>query len=175
MRRITQSILTIVASVALVSPLYAEGEFSSQAPGTTFYQNPELASGNTDEISQEVRTGLLSTESAENLLGLPVYAQDGENIGEVRDLKVDTRTGRIDYVLVEKEDIAVPVPLGALMFNGESARLTVDKSKLDNVPNRAAMSDQEFQRGLNTHYGVAPTWEIEQRPTIQEERKKLSP
>lgn len=181
MRRITQSVLTVLASLVLVSPLYAEGEFSEQARGTTFYHNPELAGGNTDEVSQQTRIGLATTESADQLLGLSVVAQDGENIGEVRDLKIDTRTGRIDYVVVEKEggfgdeSTFVPVPLGALSFSEENARLIVDKSKLDNVPSPGTMSSREFQEGLNTHYGIAPTWQEERTIIHQEERKTLKP
>jgi sporulation protein YlmC with PRC-barrel domain len=170
----------------LAGPLYAESEFTEQARGTTFNQNTELQGGNTDEIKStisrsEFRTGLSRTESADQIIGLPVVAQDGENLGEIEDLKLDTRTGRIDYVVVEKEnamgvgeEVAVAVPLGALQFTDENARLTVDKSKLANVPNPAMMSDQEFQENLNTHYGIAPTWQIE-RKTIQEERKTLTP
>ena len=188
MKRIIHSVLTVLASLALVSPLYAEGQWSHQAKGTTFNQNAELEGNNTDSIkgtvgrSVEVRSGLSRTESAGQLIGLPVVAQDGENIGEVQDLKVDTRTGRIDYVIVEREDamgvdesIAVAVPLGALQFTDDNARLTVDKSKLKNVPNPALMSESEFHQGLHTHYGIAPTWQEERTIIHQEERKTLKP
>lgn len=188
MKRIIHSVLTVLASLALVSPLYAEGEWSHQARGTTFYQNTELEGGNTDEIKEtagrsvEVRSSLSRAESAGQLIGLPVVARDGENIGEVQDLKVDTSTGRIDYVIVEREDamgvgesVAVAVPLGALQFTDDNARLTVDKSKLNNVPNPALMSESEFHQGLHTHYGIAPTWQEERTIIHQEERKTLKP
>jgi len=188
MRRITHSILTVLASLALVSPLYAEGQFSHQARGTTFNQNTELEGNNTNEIKEtagrtvEVRSGLSRAESAGKLIGLPVVAQDGENIGKVQDLKVDTRTGRIDYAIVERENAmgvgesaAVAVPLGALQFSDENARLTVDKSKLKNVPNPALMSEQDFRQDLNTHYGIAPTFHEERTIIHQEERKTMKP
>jgi hypothetical protein len=182
MRKIINSLLTVLASLALVSPLYASTVFSEQARGTTFYQNPELSSGNTDEISQQTQLGLSAGESAEQLIGKSVIAQDGENLGKVRDLKIDTHTGRIDYVIVEKENamgvgksVFVPVPLAALSFTDEDARLIVDKSRLDNVPSPGTMSAQEFNQDLHTHYGVAPTWQIEQRTIHQEERKVITP
>jgi sporulation protein YlmC with PRC-barrel domain len=185
MRRITYSILSVLASLALVSPLYAEGEWSHQARGTTFYQNTELEGGNTDEISRETKigiTGLSENKSGNELLGKTVVASDGENIGEIADFKVDTLTGRIDYVVVEKEDALgvgesafIPVPLGALQISEGDARLTVDKARLDNVPNPGNMSDREFQQNLNTHYGIGPTWEIERKTTIEEERRTLTP
>ena len=180
MKRIIHSVLTVLASLALVSPLYAE----FRTP--TINQNPMLESGNTDEIKEtvgrsvEVRSGLSRTESAGQLIGLPVVARDGENIGEVQDLKVDTRTGRIDYVIVEKEgamgvgeSVAVAVPLGALQFTDNNARLTVDKSKLQNVPNPALMSESEFQEDLHTHYGIAPTFQEERKIIHHEETKTL--
>ena len=185
MKRITHSVLTVLASLALVSPLYAAEQWSHQARGTTFNQNTMLEDNNTDSIDQtggrtvEVRSGLSRTDSAGQLIGLPVVAQDGENIGEVQDLKVDTRTGRIDYVIVEKEDamgvgesIEVAVPLGALQFTDDNARLTVDKSKLNNVPNPALMSESEFHQGLHTHYGIAPTFQEERTIIHREERSK---
>jgi sporulation protein YlmC with PRC-barrel domain len=180
MRRIINSLLTVVASLALVSPLYASTVFTEQARGTTFYQNPELSSGGTSKISQEL--GLSAGESADQLIGKSVVAQDGENLGKVRDLKIDTHTGRIDYVIVEKENAMgvgesqfVPVPLAALSFTDEDARLIVDKSRLDNVPSPGTMSAQEFNQDLHTHYGVAPGWQIERRTIHQEERKVITP
>ncbi len=182
MRRIINSLLTVLASIALVSPLYAASEFSQQARGTTFYQNPELSHGNTDEISQQTRIGLAANESAYQLMGKSIVSQDGENLGKVRDLKVDTSTGRIDYVILEREDamgvgesVFVPVPLAALSFTGQDGRLLVDRSRLQNVPSPGTMPDQQFQQDLHTHYGVAPTWQIERRTIQQEERKVITP
>lgn len=180
MKKITYSILTVVASLALTSPLYAESTFTHQARGTSFNQNTELDRNNTDHISRQTETGLTETESARQLLGKPVVATDGTHIGKVRDMKVDSQTGRIDYVLVDKEnamgvgeDVAVAVPLGALQFTPENAMLTVDRSKLDNVPSPTARNDREYREELNSHYGIAPTFQQERTIIHQEERKTL--
>lgn len=185
MKRLIYSVLTVLASLAMVGSLQAASEFTEQARGTTFNQNTELRSNNTDEIETDrnlISANLSGTQSAENLLGLNVVAQDGENIGEIQDFKVDTRTGRIDYVIVEREnamgigeDIAVAVPLGALQFTDDNARLVVDKSKLDNVPSPATMSDREFYDNLNTHYGIAPGWQEERKIIHHEETKRVKP
>lgn len=183
MKRTTYSILTVVASLALVSPVYAASEFTEQARGTTFNQNTELRHNNTDEIKDYSTSFKLSqTESAGQIIGLPVVAQDGENIGEIKDFRVDTHTGRIDYVVVEKEnamgvggDTAVAVPLGALNFTDDNARLTVDKSRLDNVPRPENMTAREYHEGLHSHYGIAPTWQEERKIIHHEERKTVKP
>lgn len=182
MRRLTYTILTVLASLALVSPLYAEGEFSEQARGTTFRQNTMLDNNNTNELSMETRIGLAPFESARQLLGQTVITRGGEDIGEIDDLKVNPLTGRIDYVVVEKEgamgvgELAfVPVPVGALVLTGDDARLVVDKSKLENVPSPGALSDRAYREGLNAHYGIAPAWEEERTIIRQEESEAVKP
>jgi sporulation protein YlmC with PRC-barrel domain len=93
---------------------------------------------------------------------MTVVLRDGENIGKIQDLKIDARNGRVNYVTVEKGGEmgveGIPVPLAAFQFTKENAKLTVDKSKLDNAPKQSNMSDQEFQRDLENHYGISPTW-----------------
>lgn len=185
MRRLIFSVLSVLASLALVGPLHAASEFSEQARGTTFYQNTELRNNNTDSVAPERRVlggNLQNAGSAGNLLGTTVVAQDGENIGEIEDFKVDTTTGRIDYVIVERKDymgvggdIAVAVPYGALQFAGEDARLVVDKSRLENVPSPATMSEREFSENLNTHYGISPGWQEERTIIHREESKVIKP
>lgn len=174
MKRITYSLLTVLASLVMVSPLYARSNFTEQARGTTFYQNTELQHNNTTGItSTPVRSttseqGLTRTESAAELLGLPVVAQDGSNIGKIQDMRVDSHAGRIDYVIVKKEnamgvgeDQHVAVPLGALQITDENARLLVDKSKLNNVPRQQNIGFEQYREDLNAHYGIAPSYQGE--------------
>lgn len=56
------------------------------------------------------------------------------------------------------KDIAVP--LGAFKLDRENNRatLTVSEAMLDNAPAQAGKSDQDFQRELSSHYGIAPAW-----------------
>lgn len=178
MRRNINFLLAVVVSFALASPLYAQGLGQTK----TFHQNEELQSGNTDSISRQTQIGLTSRESVNQLMGRSLIAEDGENLGRVADMRIDTRTGRIDYVVVEREDalgvgesVFVPVPLAALSYTGQDARLLVDKTKLRDAPSPGTMSAQEFQQDLHSHYGVAPTWEIERRTTIEEERRTVTP
>lgn len=149
--------------MALASPLYAAGEYK----GT--------------EGSKQSQSQLQSqSQSAEQILGMSVVAQDGENIGEIQDIKIDTRNGRINYVTVQKGgvmgiggDEGIAVPLEAFQFTGENAQLTVDKTKLDNAPKQEDLSDQGFQQELQSHYGVSPAWQ-EGQPGMESQQMERS-
>ncbi|MDW7772095.1 MAG: PRC-barrel domain-containing protein [Desulfobulbaceae bacterium] len=160
MNKITVSVVAVLASFALATPLLAEGGDKQKTKTTQ--------TGQMGEASQYQASNI---PSADELKGLKVVSQQGEDLGEIKDVKMDPQSGRISHVTMSKggilgiggEDIAVP--LGAFNFNTEQeeATLTVDQSKLDNAPQQAGMSDQEFNRELQDHYGVSPTWEQEQQ------------
>lgn len=156
MKKITVSIVTMLAALALTAPVYAAGEYKGTS-GTKSQQSQSM--------SQRSQTGG-QTQSAEQILGMSVVSRDGEKLGEIQDIKLDTRTGRVNYVTVQKGGVmgiggeeGIAVPLEAFQFTNENAKLTVDKSKLDNAPKQSGMSDQEFQRDLQSHYGISPTWQ----------------
>lgn len=151
MKKITVSLVAIMTSLALAGPLYAAGE--SKEPAKT-------------SQSREMKAGSSMSQSAKDILGMSVVSQNGETLGEIQDIKLDTSSGRINYVTVQKGGVmgiggqeGIAVPLEAFQFTGENAKLTVDKSKLDTAPKQSNISDQEFQRGLESHYGVSPAWQ----------------
>ena len=169
MKKITVSIVTMLAALALTAPGYAAGEKAKSQAGATGQQ--------TQQMSQS------QSQSAEDILGMSVVAQDGEDLGQIQDLRIDTRTGRINYVTVQKGGVmgiggeqGIPVPLEAFQFTDENARLTVDKNKLDNAPQQAGMSDQEFQRNLHSHYGISPAWQegTQQQPGMSPQMRMES-
>lgn len=173
MKKITVSIVTMFAALALTAPVYAAGEYKGTSGAKT--ESGELKAGSGQQsqtMSQRSQSGS-QAQSAEEILGMSVVSRDGENIGEIQDIKLDTRTGRVNYVTVQKGGVmgiggeeGIPVPLEAFQFTQENAKLTVDKSKLDNAPKQSGMSDQEFQRGLQSHYGISPAWQ-EGQPGMQ--------
>lgn len=166
MKKITVSIVTMLAALALTAPVYAAGEYK----GTT---GTKSESGqHSQSMSQRSQSGA-QIQSAEEILGMSVVSRDGEKLGEIQDIKVDTRTGRVNYVTVQKGGVmgiggeeGIAVPLEAFQFTNDNAKLTVDKSKLDNAPKQSGMSDQEFQRDLQSHYGISPAWQ-EGQPGMQ--------
>lgn len=165
MKKITVSIVTML-TMALASPLYAAGEYKG-TEGSQKSQTQQLQSQS-------------QSQSAEQILGMSVVGQDGENIGEIQDIKIDTRTGRINYVTVQKGGVmgiggeeGIAVPLEAFQFTSENAQLTVDKTKLDNAPKQEDLSDQGFQQELQSHYGVSPAWQ-EGQPGMESQQMERS-
>lgn len=143
----------LVAMLALVSPLYATGEYDKKSD----------KAGATSMTGEKAGA---TSMSAEELEGMKIVSQTGEEIGEIQSAKTDLQSGQINFVTISKggvlgmggEDIAIPFE--ALNFDkqNERATLTVNESKLDNAPQQANMSDDEFQRNLESHYGVAPAF-----------------
>jgi sporulation protein YlmC with PRC-barrel domain len=141
-----------VAMMALAGPLYAAGD-SSQ---TTV---------------SESMTGSAQVQSAEELKGMKVFSQTGENLGLIKSVSTDPNSGQIKFITISKggfagiggEEIAVPIKAFQIDQTYRRATLTVDESKLDNAPQQASMSDDEFQRNLEQYYGVAPAWKGEPR------------
>ncbi len=163
MKKLITTFFALVAMLALISPLYAAGEY--------------------DKKSDKAGSASISAEEIE---GMKVVSQTGEEIGEIKSAKTDQESGKIKFVTLSKggvlgmggEDIAVPFE--ALRFDqqNEQATLTVNESKLDNAPQQANMSDDEFQRNLESHYGVAPAWEgesnqMETDPTRSMDQNKM--
>lgn len=153
MKKITVSIVTMLAALALTAPVYAAGEYKGTPGAKT-------------EAGRQQSQSMMQSQSAEEILGMSVVSRDGENLGEIQDIKIDTRNGRINYVTIQKGGVmgiggeeGIPVPLEAFQFTNENAQLTVDKNKLDTAPKQAGASDQEFQRNLHSHYGVSPAWQ----------------
>jgi sporulation protein YlmC with PRC-barrel domain len=151
MKKLITTFFALIAMLALVSPLYAAE--------TTFI-------------------------SAEEIEGMTVVSQTGEELGEIESVRVDPQSGEIKFVNISKggaigigeEETAVPFE--ALRFDrqNERATLTVNESKLDNAPQQANMSDDEFHRNLESHYGIGPAWEgesdrIETDPTRSTEEE----
>lgn len=136
MKKLFTILLALIAISAFVSPLYA-----------------------TD------KTGTAGM-SADKLEGMKVVSQSGEDIGKIKSAHIDNQSGNIRFVTISQDgqagmghDTAVPIDALRVDQQNDQATLTVDSSKLDNVPQQANMSDDDFQRQLDSHYGVAPSWE----------------
>ena len=143
MKRLITIFFALIPMMALVSPLYAAGDYGTK-----------LDTAGTANIS------------AQQLEGMKVVSQSGEEIGKIKDANIDYQTGNLRFVTISKDepssmnkDFAVPYEALRLDQQNDRAILTVNESKLNNVPQQAGMSDEEFQRKLESHYGVAPAWE----------------
>ncbi|MCA1765536.1 MAG: PRC-barrel domain-containing protein [Desulfobulbaceae bacterium] len=165
MNKTTISLITVMAAFLLTSSAYATGEQSDPYGTGEQSDNSAGAQGQSD-IPYHV-----SFYSADELKGMKVINQNGEEIGQIEDANTDSQTGQINYVTLSRGGVLgvgedqIVAPVEAFSFDREQqrAQLKVDESKLDNVPAQADMDDKSFERQLESHYGVSPAWEDEQQ------------
>ena len=151
MKKMTVSLVTIMTTLALSFPVYAATE------------DQESSATHQDQLLQSERSLI---RSADELMGMTIVSRNGEDLGQIQDIKIDMGTGKISHISIkrggfmgvgEKKDIAVP--LEAFSFSENNARLMVDESKLDSAPQQADMADEDFRRNLESHYGISPEWQ----------------
>ncbi len=135
--------------------------------------------GEMEEISAE-ETSMETTDPqftmagidipAEDLLGMKVVNNAGEDIGKIKEAKADQSSGRVNFVIIAKKGVmgligsqyAVPIKALTVSPDAKQATLNVDESLLASAPKKAReMSDVAFQLQLEQHYGIAPAWEAE--------------
>jgi len=110
--------------------------------------------------------GMLKRENAWLLdFSRNVFSQTGEDIGEISEVRTDKRSGEVQFVTLTKGGVGtggkdIAIPLGAFKLDREKERatLTVSEAMLENAPTQATKSDEDFQRELSNHYGIAPVW-----------------
>ncbi len=155
MKRLLSTCIAVMAMLVLASPLFAAGDYSTNSKhGTGTMSGTDHATGNQPIVSPA------------ELKGMKVLSQKGDNIGEIDKVTTDPQSGQIKFVTVNKggvlgmggEDVAVPREAFRIDQSKQQVRLTVNDSKLENVPQQANMSDEEFQQNLERHYGVAPSF-----------------
>jgi len=182
----------VIAMMALSTPLYATGDMdkstqkNDKANVTMDQQqekdmamdkqhNKDMAMD--DQSMNKDRVGTVPT--ADELRGMDVYSQQGEEIGEIEEVATNDQNGEIKFVVLSRggilgigdEDIALP--LAALTFQDDRATLTVDTSKLENAPQQANASDDQFQRDLQSHYGVSPAWNQDASKSMDKEKTSM--
>ncbi len=162
MKKTLLSCVAIAAMLALAVPVFATGKTDMKSDSKKDHYGAAADSDSSQHMGMMGR-------SAEELEGLDVYAQNGEEVGEIEEVAVDEQNGKIKFVILSQggilgmgdEDIAVAFE--ALRFEEDRAILTVDRSKLETAPRQANITDDQFQRDLQNHYGVSPAWDQENR------------
>ncbi len=105
--------------------------------------------------------------SSTSITGTDVTNNKGENLGEIKDLMIDTSSGTVNYAVLSfggflgLGDKLFAVPFEAFTVNEATEKfvLNVDQSVLKNAPgfdkdNWPKSSDNKFWNGLYDHYGV---------------------
>ena len=104
---------------------------------------------------------------ADTLLGNDVYSQNDEDLGDIKEIMLDMRTGKVSYAVLSYGGFLgvgeklFAVPWQALKLDTENKRfiLNVDSAKLDSAPgfdkdHWPNMADQTWINSINSYYGT---------------------
>jgi sporulation protein YlmC with PRC-barrel domain len=104
---------------------------------------------------------------ADTLIGDDVYNSREEKLGDIKEIMLDTRSGKIGYAVLSYGGFLslgeklFAVPWNALKLDTANKRfvLDIDKDRLENAPgfnkdDWPDMSDQSWSAGINSYYGT---------------------
>lgn len=104
---------------------------------------------------------------ADTLIGNEVYNQAEEDLGEIKEIMLDTTDGSARYAVLSFGgvlgigDKLFAIPWKALTLDTENKRfiLNVDKDRLETAPgfdkdNWPNMADQTWESNIHSYYGV---------------------
>jgi sporulation protein YlmC with PRC-barrel domain len=122
-------------------------------------------------------TGMMGTFSVKDVMGKRVQNPQGENLGNIEDIVIDSDAGRIAYAVLSfggflgLGDKLFAIPWQALSLEAQRGTLVadqvfilnVDKDRLKNAPgferdNSPNMADRSFGAGIYDYYGYKPYW-----------------
>jgi sporulation protein YlmC with PRC-barrel domain len=122
----------LIAAVTLATAFAIPSSFAQTASESHDTSSSALQSKESSHL-KEIR--------ASKLIGVNVSSKDGSNFGQVQDLIVNPKTGKIRFALVGKGFMAgegtvmVPIPWKAISVQSERQFvLNVDQSKLGSAP-----------------------------------------
>lgn len=106
---------------------------------------------------------------ADTLVGNDVYNQNDEDLGDIKEIMLDMRSGRIGYAVLSfggflgMGEKLFAVPWDALKLDTEHKRfvLSVSKDRLDSAPGFEKddwpdMADPTWEKDIHTYYGTKP-------------------
>jgi sporulation protein YlmC with PRC-barrel domain len=96
---------------------------------------------------------------ASEIIGSDVKCRDGKDLGEITDLVVDPRTGRVVYAIVDSDRGDLPVPMGAIRRDGDNFTIQMTSTELQSKPildsgREPNWSDARWNRRLHDSYGT---------------------
>jgi sporulation protein YlmC with PRC-barrel domain len=106
---------------------------------------------------------------ADTLVGNEVYNRDSQDLGEIKEIMLDMRSGRVSYAVLSFGGFfgmggkLFAVPWDALKLDTENKRfvLDVNKDRLDSAPgfdktHWPDMADATWEKGIHAYYGTTP-------------------
>ncbi|MDA8163584.1 MAG: PRC-barrel domain-containing protein [Desulfobacteraceae bacterium] len=169
-------------SMALTTGVMAAGEYSS---GSSQSSTSSGAAMQSPSAQQEQ-----AVKSTNKLIGKAVKGSQGQDIGNVSDIMIDTQTGQVAYALVSAGGVLgmgenqYIVPWNALHTDPTTDTLTLNMSaeQLKNAPKGQTVANREQARKIFQFYGVAPYWEqgaqqqqMQQQPRMMEPQGQKTP
>ena len=107
---------------------------------------------------------------ADTLNGNDVYNQNGDDLGDIKEIMLDMRTGRVSYAVLSfggflgMGDKLFAVPWRALILDTVNKRFTlnVEKDRLESAPGFDPdkwpnMADATWAEGIHAYYGTTPS------------------
>ena len=107
---------------------------------------------------------------ADTLIGNDVYNQKDEDLGNIKEIMLDMRTGRVSYAVLSfggflgMGDKLFAVPWNALTLDTKNQRfvLNVEQDRLKQAPGFDKdkwpnMADQAWAKEIHFYYGTTPT------------------
>ena len=107
---------------------------------------------------------------ADTLIGNDVFNRDGEDLGDIKEIMLDMRSGRIAYAVMSfggfmgVGEKLFAVPWAALKLDTENKRFTLDvnRERLEGAPGFDKnqwpnMADAAWEKGIHDWYGTQPS------------------
>ena len=109
---------------------------------------------------------------ASSVIGTSVVNPTGDNLGDVKEVVIDPRSGKVAYAVISfggflgMGEKLFAIPFSALKYNVEKNEyvLDVSKERLKAAPgfdpdHWPAMSDEKWNREIYKYYERSPYWE----------------
>lgn len=127
--------------------------------------------------------------AASTLDGDKVYTTDGDDVGKIKEIMLDVRTGRVAYAVLSSGgllgigDKLLAIPWSALTLDTDRKcfLVAVSSERIKNAPgfdksHWPTMADPNWAASLHQYYGSAPYWsDIEEELGIDAPPHEASP
>ncbi len=160
MKKISIHLLALSITVGLIPVVCSaqSGPSSSQNSGSAKHRLGKSSSGQGEE---EI--------AASKLIGAGLKGENGDDLGEVRDLVLNPQTGKIEFVILGIDagggtEALLPVPWQAVKFQPKkSLFVSLDKNKVKSGPTltgqqweQLAQPDSDYTLRIYRFYGFPP-------------------
>jgi sporulation protein YlmC with PRC-barrel domain len=117
---------------------------------------------------------------ATDLIGADVRNMQGESLGSIKDLAINSR-GNVVFAVISRglSGKLIPVPASVLKIeeNGKIVRLDITAEKLESAPSFTSstwpdMANRQWAEDTYKYYGVSPTWK-EHEPGMEPAKEMM--